>query len=82
MYLCFYHILLLITGRTQPDLSDKPSIPSPKKIWSAKVVSDAELEETQKNYDQLKFDIETLVSIVYIQDKSNLQMKVIYQEQA
>ncbi|CAC5424944.1 unnamed protein product [Mytilus coruscus] len=47
-------------GRTQPDLSDKPHIPSPQKVWTAKAVSAAELEETQKNYDKLKFDMETV----------------------
>ncbi|VDI13225.1 Hypothetical predicted protein [Mytilus galloprovincialis] len=47
-------------GRTRPDLSDKPQIPSPQKVWTAKAVSEAELEETQKNYDKLKFDMETV----------------------
>lgn len=57
-------------------MSDKPQIPSPQKVWTAKAVSEAELEETQKNYDKLKFDMETVVIIIIEQNEVNLSKNI------
>ena len=76
---CDEHTWFCIVGRTRPDLSDKPTIPKPQAVWTAKAVSEEEIEETQKKYDELKFNIETVVRLLHVYEslgeKSNWFVK-------